>query len=77
VVLEALSTCVLIGNHGMIATGPDFREATWLAGELETLCKQYVLALQIGTPRVLAGEEIDNTIEKFKEYGLRRKPRAA
>ena len=35
----------------MIATGPDLREAMWLAAELETLCKQYALALQIGTPR--------------------------
>jgi L-fuculose-phosphate aldolase len=49
----------------------------WLAVELETLCKQYALALQIGIPRVLEAEEIDKTIEKFKEYGLRRKPRAA
>ena len=78
-VLEALSgrTCALIANHGMIATGPDLREAMWLAVELETLCKQYALALQIGIPRVLEAEEIDKTIEKFKEYGLRRKPRAA
>jgi len=78
-VLEALSgrTCALIANHGMIATGPDLREAMWLAVELETICKQYALALQIGIPRVLEAEEIDKTIEKFKEYGLRRKPRAA
>jgi L-fuculose-phosphate aldolase len=61
----------------MIATGPDLREAMWLAVELETLCKQYALALQIGIPRVLEAEEIDKTIEKFKEYGLRRKSRAA
>jgi L-fuculose-phosphate aldolase len=78
-VLEALSgrTCALIANHGMIATGPDLREAMWLAVELETLCKQYAIALQIGTPRVLEDGEIEKTIEKFKEYGLRRKPRAA
>ena len=37
-----------------------------LAVEVETLCKQYALALQIGTPRVLEAEEIDKTIEKFK-----------
>ena len=60
-VLEALSgrTCALLANHGMVATGPDLREAMWLAVELETLCKQYALALQIGTPRVLEAEEID------------------
>jgi L-fuculose-phosphate aldolase len=78
-VLDALSgrTCALLANHGMVATGPDLREAMWLAVELETLCKQYALALQIGTPRVLETREIEKTIEKFKEYGLRRRPRAA
>jgi L-fuculose-phosphate aldolase len=78
-VLEALSgrTCALIANHGMIATGPDLREAMWLAVELEALCKQYAIALQIGMPHVLEDGEIEKTIEKFKEYGLRRKPRAA
>lgn len=78
-VLKALNgrTCALIANHGMVATGPDLRAAMWLAVELETLCKQYAAALQIGTPRVLEDEEIEKTIEKFKDYGLRRKPRAA
>jgi L-fuculose-phosphate aldolase len=78
-VLEALAdrSCALLANHGMIATGPDLREAMWVAVELETLCKQYAVALQVGTPRVLADEEIAKTVEKFKDYGLRRKSRAA
>ncbi|QBR70440.1 class II aldolase [Beijerinckiaceae bacterium] len=78
-VLEALAdrSCALLANHGMIATGPDLREALWLAVELETLCKQYAVALQVGIPRVLENEEVEKTIEKFKDYGLRRKPRAA
>ncbi len=35
-VLEALQdrSCALLANHGMIATGPDLREALWLAVEL-------------------------------------------
>jgi L-fuculose-phosphate aldolase len=78
-VLEALSgrMCALLGNHGMVAAGPDLREAMWLAIEVETLCKQYAVALQVGTPRVLEADEIEKTIEKFKDYGPRRKPRAA
>ena len=77
--LGALSgrMCALLGNHGMVATGPGLREAMWLAIEVETLCKQYAVALQVGTPRVLEPDEIERTIEKFKEYGPRRKPRAA
>lgn len=78
-VLEALEgrACALLGNHGMIATGPDLREAMWLAVEMETLAKQYAVALQVGTPRLLADEEIAKTVEKFKDYGLWRKPRVA
>ncbi|WOJ91418.1 class II aldolase/adducin family protein [Methylocapsa polymorpha] len=78
-VLEALAdrACALLANHGMIATGQDLREAMWVAVELETLCKQYAVALQVGTPRLLDDEEVAKTVEKFKNYGLRRRPRAA
>jgi L-fuculose-phosphate aldolase len=73
-VLEALSgrACALLANHGMVATGRDLSEALWLAVEVETLCKQYAVALQIGSPRVLKHAEIEMAIEKFKHYGLRR-----
>lgn len=73
-VLKALTgrTCALLANHGMIATGQDLREALWLAIEVETLCKQYAIALQVGTPRVLKDEEIEATIKKFRDYGPRR-----
>lgn len=78
-VLEALSerNCALMGNHGMIATGRNLSEAMWLGSEVETLCRQYAVALQIGTPRVIGTLEIEKTIEKFKTYGPRRKPRTA
>jgi L-fuculose-phosphate aldolase len=74
-VLEALSdrNCALMGNHGMIATGRDLSEALWLGSEVETLCRQYAVALQIGAPRVLGTQEIEQTIEKFKSYGPKRK----
>jgi L-fuculose-phosphate aldolase len=78
-VLEALRDrrCALLGNHGMVATGFDLREAMWLAMEVETLCKQYAVALEVGTPRVLEADEIEKTIEKFRDYGPRRERRAA
>ncbi len=77
-VLEAMSdrNCALMSNHGMVATGRGLSEAIWLAGEVETLCRQYAAALQIGTPRVLGADEIEKTIEKFKTYGPKRKPGA-
>ena len=64
-------TCCLLANHGMIATGPDLAKALWLAVELETLCRQYAAALQIGTPVVLPDDEIARNVEKFRTYGLR------
>ncbi len=78
-VLEALEgrSCALMANHGMVATGADLRQAMWLAVELETLCKQYALALQIGTPRLLSDEEVAINVAKFNDYGLKKKPRAA
>ncbi len=59
----------LLANHGMIATGGDLDKAMWLALEVETLCKQYAAALQIGKPHILSDEEIARTVEKFKSYG--------
>ncbi|GJE55766.1 MULTISPECIES: class II aldolase/adducin family protein [Methylobacterium] len=73
--LEALEdrTCCLLANHGMIATGPGLAKALWLAVELETLCRQYAVALQVGTPRVLPDDEIARNVEKFRSYGPRPK----
>jgi L-fuculose-phosphate aldolase len=68
--LEGRNAC-LLANHGMIATGSDLEKAMWLAVELETLCRQYAAALQIGTPHILSDEEITRTVEKFRDYGPR------
>ncbi|GJD46737.1 5-(methylthio)ribulose-1-phosphate aldolase [Methylobacterium cerastii] len=68
--LEDRNGC-LLANHGMIATGPDLPKALWLAVEMETLCRQYAVALQVGTPVVLPDAEIARNIEKFRSYGPR------
>jgi L-fuculose-phosphate aldolase len=60
---------VLLGNHGMIATGATLSEAMWRASELETLAKMYYLALAVGEPAILSDEEIMRTVERFKGYG--------
>ena len=66
-------TCCLLANHGMIATGPDLGKAKWLAVELETIARQYYLALAIGGPVLLDDAEIERVKEKFKSYGPRPK----
>jgi L-fuculose-phosphate aldolase len=73
--LKALEgrTCCLLGNHGMIATGPTLKKAMWLAVELETLAKQYYLTLAIGEPQVLSDREIGHVVDRFRNYGPRPK----
>jgi L-fuculose-phosphate aldolase len=73
--IEALKdrTCCLLANHGMIATGTSMPKAMWLAVELETLARQYILSLQLGKPTVLPDDEIMRVVAKFKNYGLKEK----
>ncbi len=67
---------LLLGQHGMLATGGDLDEAMWRAVELETLAKIYVLALAIGHPYVLPDAEVMRTVERFKFYGYQSKKAA-
>lgn len=70
--LDGRKAC-LLANHGVIATGPSLDKALWLASEVETLARQYVLSLQIGGPNILPDDEIARVVEKFKSYGVRPK----
>jgi L-fuculose-phosphate aldolase len=78
--LEALEdrTCCLLANHGTIATGPNLDKAMWLALEVETLCRQYAVALQVGAPVILPDDEIARVAERFRtNYGPRSRAEAA
>ncbi|MDH2308639.1 class II aldolase/adducin family protein [Methylobacterium brachiatum] len=69
VALRDRNVC-LLANHGMIAAGESLEKALWLAVELETLCWQYAVALQVGAPNILSDHEINSTVERFRGYGL-------
>lgn len=71
--LEALRDrrACLLANHGMIALGADLDEALALAVEVEALCEQYLLTLQVAEPVVLNAAEMAEVIEQFKGYGKR------
>jgi L-fuculose-phosphate aldolase len=77
--LEALEgrTCCLLKNHGVIATGPNIKRALWLASEVETVARQYHLALTIGGGDIIPDDEMNRIIAKFKAYGPLAKPSAA
>jgi L-fuculose-phosphate aldolase len=61
----------LLSHHGVIALGNSLSSALALAAEIETLAHQYLLALGVGKPKLLADSEMDLVVEKFKRYGLR------
>ena len=65
-------TACLLANHGMILHAPDPARAVASAVLLETLCRQYLLARSVGSPRLLTVPEINAAIERFKTYGLGR-----
>ena len=68
--LDGRSVCIM-GTHGMIAVGANLDKAMWLAVELETLAKQYYLALQLGEPVILSDEEIERVRVRMKDgYGV-------
>jgi L-fuculose-phosphate aldolase len=73
--LEGRLAC-LLANHGLIACGPTLPKALWLAVEVETLCRQYAIALGAGTPVLLDDEEVARNVEKFRTYGPRDGPEA-
>jgi len=67
--LEGHSAC-LLANHGMIVMGKDLQHALDLAVKLETLARQYLLALQAGGPVLLNETEMAEVAERYRNYGL-------
>jgi L-fuculose-phosphate aldolase len=66
--IRGRSAC-LLGNHGMIVCATTAAETLSRAILLETLCRQYLLALSAGTPRLLTAQEMQDARERFKTYG--------
>ncbi|KIT15636.1 class II aldolase/adducin family protein [Jannaschia aquimarina] len=66
--LEGRRAC-LLANHGQIAFGPTLDKALWLAGEVETLARQYILAAALGEPAKLDEAQMAEVLDAFVEYG--------
>jgi L-fuculose-phosphate aldolase len=64
-------TACLLANHGMILFARDTDQALSRALLLETLCRQYLLALSAGKPKLLSPHEIEMARERFETYGPR------
>jgi L-fuculose-phosphate aldolase len=62
-------TACLLANHGMIVCAATPAQTLSRAVLLETLCRQYLLALSAGTPQLLTAQEMLDAQERFRSYG--------
>ena len=69
--LDGRSAC-LLANHGMVVHGRDASQALLLAIQLESLCRQYLLARSAGTPRLLTMPELEAALARFADYSAGR-----
>jgi len=71
---EALTdrTACLLGNHGMIARAPNLKRAVNQAQRLEIMCRQYVLARQLGEPNRLTDADWEDFFKKAEEMAYAR-----
>ncbi len=70
---EALTdrSACLLGNHGMICRGRNLKAAVDLAHRLEIMCRQYILARQLGEPKLLTDEQWTEFFDRARKvsYG--------
>ena len=65
-------TACLLANHGMITHGPSLKRAVNQAHRLEIMCRQYVLARQLGEPKRLTAADWEDFREKAREMSYAR-----
>ncbi len=75
--LEALHgrQACLLANHGVIVTGGNLHGAMWLLVEVEALAHQYFNTLQIGGPKILSEEQMQD-VRKAMAGGYGRSPKS-
>jgi L-fuculose-phosphate aldolase len=67
--LASRNTC-LLGNHGMICRGDTLEQAVMLAHRLEIMCRQYLLACQLGEPDCLTDDQWRDFFAQASNYNL-------
>ena len=65
--LENRKAC-LMSNHGQVAYGDNLNSAFELAEEIENICHQYINTIKLGEPKILSSSEMDEILEKVKNY---------
>jgi len=67
--LEGRKAC-LMAHHGLTCFERDLPRVLALAVEVENLADVYCRILAIGDARILADDEMDRVLEKFRTYGV-------
>ena len=69
--VEALAerTACLLANHGMVCHARTLENVVKAAIRLETLARQYLLAVQAGNPVLLNLEEMSAEVTRYASYG--------
>lgn len=70
VTADALSdrTACLLANHGMVCCGCSLESVVTAAMTLETLARQYLLAVQAGNPILLNEDEMSGIRDRYLSY---------
>ena len=73
-VVEALAggAACLMANHGLITAAGSLARALAIAEEIEEQAAVYFGALAIGGAKLLSGEQMDEVLRRFREYGQQR-----
>ena len=62
---------ILLQNHGVVCWADTVTHAEWLCEIMDTYCKTYLIAQQIGKPlTVIPDAKIDNLLERKRQMGL-------
>ncbi|MDY7080569.1 MAG: class II aldolase/adducin family protein [Chloroflexota bacterium] len=64
--LQPGSRAVLLANHGLLTIGASIREAYVVASNVETEAQVYQLALTIGDPVPLTGEQLQAIFQRYQ-----------
>jgi L-fuculose-phosphate aldolase len=75
--VEALgkTNACLLANHGVIVTGGNLGGAMYVLEEVETLAQQYFNTLQVGGPKLLSTEQMDDVRKAMMGGYGRARPR--
>jgi len=67
-------SAVIIGSHGAITWGADLAEAYRRSVTLEWLAKLYCRALEVGSPRLLTADEVEEVARQLERTGYFGRP---